>query len=84
MYGKFDFLLIDTPKANLFTDALAISGALHAYLPVIAAKRWTPEQIHAWLDPMHKLSRNALGLAVIGGPGRQGRAHRKLDRAAGI
>ena len=84
MYGKFDFLLFDMPPAELFSDALAISGTLHAYLPVIRAKRWTPAQINQWLDPMRKLSRSALGLAVTGAQQRSARALRRLDRTAGV
>lgn len=84
MYAKFDFVLFDMPEAVLFTDALAISGALHAYLPVIRTKRWTVKQIAQWMDPMRKLSRSALGLAATGCAVRQGRRHRKLERTAGI
>ncbi len=84
MYGKFDFVLFDMPEADLFSDALAISGALHAYLPVIRTKRWTLKQIAQWMDPMRKLSRSALGLAVTGCAVKQARTLRKLEKTAGI
>ena len=51
MLAKFDFLLFDMPQADLFTDALAVSAALHAYLPVVRAKRWTPAQLRALAGP---------------------------------
>ena len=84
MYGKFDFVLFDMPQAELFSDALAISGTLHAYLPVIRAKRWTPAQLAQWLEPMRKLSRSALGLVITDSVCKRERAHRKLDRTSGI
>ncbi len=84
MLAKFDFLLFDMPQAELFTDALAVSGALHAYLPVVRAKRWTPAQLRSLLDPMVKLGRTALGLAVTGSLQKPVRAHRKLDQSVGI
>jgi len=84
MYDKFDFVLFDMPEADLFTDALAISGVLHAFLPVIRAKKWTPGQICQWLEPMRKLSRTALGLVITDSADQSARAHRKLDHSSGI
>lgn len=79
LYGKFDFVLFDMPEANLFTDALAISGVLHGCLPVIRAKRWTPGQIRHWLMPMDKLERSALGLVITDASVKQSHVHRNLD-----
>lgn len=84
MYGKFDFLLFDMPEAGLFSDALAISGALHAYLPVVSTRRWMPKQIKQWSDPMQKLGRNALGLVITDTSSKQARVYRKLDQTAAV
>ena len=84
MYEKFDFVLFDMPEAGLFTDALALSGALHAYLPVVRAGKWTPGQIRLWVEPMRKLSRTAPGLVITGCAAKGARAYRKLDQSAGI
>lgn len=83
VYGKFDFVLFDMPEADLFTDALAISGALHAVLPVVRAKRWTPVQLRQWLEPMQKLGRSVIGLVISDAAVKQARVHRKLDQGAG-
>ena len=84
MYSKFDFILFDTPEADLFSDALAISGALHACLPVMQAKRWTPKAIQKWLAPMQKLERRVLGIAITGVASKRVRAVRKMDRATRV
>ena len=84
MYEKFDFVLFDMPEADLFSDALALSGALHAFLPIIRANRWTPAQVRQWLDPMRELSRSALGLVLTGSNQKQAREHRKLEKTAGV
>lgn len=84
MYDKFDFVLFDMPEADLFSDALAISGALHAFLPVVRTNRWTPAQVRQWLEPMRKLSRSALGLVMTGSLRKPARAHRKLEQTAGV
>ena len=82
LYGKFDFVLFDMPQADLFTDALALSGVLHAVLPIVRAKRWTPKQLKQWLEPMEKLGRSALGLVITDASVKQARSHRKLDQGA--
>jgi Mrp family chromosome partitioning ATPase/capsular polysaccharide biosynthesis protein len=84
LYGKFDFVLFDMPEADLFSDALAISGVLHGCLPVIRSKRWTPAQIRKWLEPMQKLGRSALGLVITDASLKQARVHRKLDQNTGF
>jgi len=84
IYGKFDFVLFDMPEANLFSDALAISGALHGVVPVVRAKRWTPGQLKYWLEPMHTLGRSALGLVITDAKVKQTRAYRQLDKNTGI
>jgi Mrp family chromosome partitioning ATPase/capsular polysaccharide biosynthesis protein len=80
MYTKFDFLLFDMPEADLFTDALAIGGVLHGVLPVVMAKRWTPDQLRHWIDPMRELERVAPGLVITDASSKKARAHRKLER----
>ncbi|MBN1777679.1 MAG: hypothetical protein JW811_06110 [Clostridiales bacterium] len=80
IYGKFDFVLFDMPEAGLFSDALAVTGALHGYLPVVRAKRWTPKQLRQWLEPMNKLGRSALGLAITDAKVKQAHTHRQLDK----
>ena len=84
MYNQFDFILFDTPEADLFSDALAIGGALHACLPIIQAKRWTPEEIRQWLAPMQKLERNVPGIVLTDVAFKRVRAVRKMDREAKI
>ena len=83
VYGKFDFVLFDMPEAELFTDALAISGALHGYLPIIRAKQCTDKQLKHWLEPMHVLGRSAPGIVITDAKVKQACIHRKLDQNTG-
>ncbi len=84
MYGKFDFLLFDMPRADLFSDARAFGSVLHGSIPVLEAKRWTAKEIALWLDPMKQPERKLLGIAMTNAEPRRARAIRKLDRNSGI
>ncbi|GEM_PF-4342850 len=84
MYAKFDFVLFDMPRADLFSDALAMTGVLHAYVPVIKAKRWTAKDVMQWIKPMQKLERKSLGLVITGVAQKRMHGQKKLDRNAGI